>query len=161
MQTEAPHAGTAVVRQPATVALLWAAVGYPIAAAVWVVIAAAMVAADTADGALDAVVWFASAFGVIGIVAAGAAVLLVPALMVETLLWRLVVARAPRLETDHLGVARGSALLALPWILFNPLDSAWAAAISFAAAFFGLLTARLVVSRLRPGALLGATRAGG
>jgi hypothetical protein len=159
MQTEAPGAAEEAGRHPLAVTLLWAAAGYGFAALAWVLIAAAMVAADSADGAADAVVWFGTALGVIGIVAAGAAVLFVPVLGVETLLWRLVTLRFPRFEADRLGVAQGAALVALPWMLFNPLETRWAALISFGAAFFGLFAARMFVARLRPGALLGTDEA--
>jgi len=153
--TEAPGPDRiATARHPVAITLLWAAAGYALGAALWVVVAAGVVAGDTAESAGDAVVWFLSALGVIGIVAAGAAVLIVPLMMVETMAWRLVVLRYPSLEADHLGTARSSAVLALPWALFNPLDTPWSSLISYSCAFFGLFAARVLVGRLRPGALL-------
>lgn len=154
MSTEAPVSTAREVRHTTGVALAWAALGYALAATGWVLAAAGVVAAGEADSAGEAISWFFTAVGVVGIAAAGASVLFVPVVCAETLLWRLAAHRFRRLEADYLGVAQAAAILAVPWVLFNPLDTPWSGLVTFAAVFLGLFAARVLVPGLRPGALL-------
>jgi hypothetical protein len=154
MTTPAPASTARAVRHTTGAAVAWAAIGYALAAAGWVVAAAGVVAAGEAEGLGDTLSWFFTGLGVVGIAAAGAAVLFVPVLAAETLLWRFVTHRFGRFEADYLGVAQGAALLAVPWVLFNPLETPWSGLVTFAAMFIGLFAARLLVPALRPGALL-------
>ncbi len=154
MTAPAPASAARAVRHTTGAAVWWAAVGYGLAAVGWVVAAAGVVAAGEAEGIGETVSWFFTGLGVVGIAAAGAAVVFVPVLVVETLLWRFVTHRVPRLEADYLGAAQGAAVLAVPWVLFNPLETGWSGLVTFGAVFIGLFAARVLVPGLRPGALL-------
>jgi hypothetical protein len=144
---DAPH-------HPFRSALLWAAAAYGLGALAWVVVVAAVVAAGSADSVSEALIWWVTGAATVAIVAVGAAVIAIPLLMAETTVWRIVAARFRLLEDGYAGIAAAAALLALPWLLLDPFGERWSALLSFAAAFFGLFAARVMLRRLHPGALL-------
>lgn len=144
-------AGDALHHHPNGLAILWAVITYPIAALFWAGCAAIIVASDNATSFGEAFNWFGWGTVSTTVVAVAFAVLAVPILMAELLAWRQIVVRVPYFERDRITVAQACAVLALPWMVFNPLP--WGAAITYAAAFLGLLIARLSVPRLEPGSL--------
>jgi hypothetical protein len=135
-------------------AVAWAAIAYGFAAVFWVTAASIVVAAGEADGVATAVGWFLFGMLWIGIAAIAASIPAIPILIAEIVLWRFVARRFPSFERDRWGVARASAILALPWAVLNAIEAPGAAVITFGAAFAGLLLPRIVVRSLQPGALI-------
>ncbi|NQV06306.1 hypothetical protein HQ535_07130 [bacterium] len=141
----------ASTHHPNGLAVLWAVIAYPIAALLWAVAAAIIVTSNNATSFGEAFDWFGWGTVSTSVVSVAFAVLAVPILMAELLVWRQIVARFPYFERDRMTVAQACALLALPWMVFNPLP--WGTAITFGAAFLGLVIARLSIPRLAPGSL--------
>lgn len=139
---------------PTTRAIAWAAAAYPVGALVWVVGAAGSRAFDTSDNIGEWGSELASAAPWIATLAAAAGFVVVPLLMLELLLWRVVVARVPSLEQDRLAMMQSAALLAIPWMLLLPIDGTGPAILAYVSALAGMTLPRLVTRRLGPGALL-------
>lgn len=150
--TTTPPAAAPERHHPNGLAVLWAVTGYPLAAFLWAMAAGVATAVDSARGPGEAIGWFLWATLWMSIAALMAAVIALPLLAIELLLWRQVVARVRYFERDRITVVQAAALLALPWVVVNPLP--WGALVSFGTVFAGLAVSRLGVPRLAPGALL-------